>query len=212
MKKKISVMVVDDHTVLRGGLRLFLMAFPDMELVSEAGNGAQAVQLCDIHRPDVILMDLLMPEMNGVEATRQIREKHPEIQIIALTSFPDEQLVQDALGAGAIGYLIKTVSADELADAIRAAAEGRVTLSPEAATALVHKTQHGTLHEELTDREWQVFQLIIAGKSNAAIGEELVIGVSTVKYHVGNIFSKLGVKKRSEAIAYAIQHHLMGGL
>lgn len=210
MTEHIRVLVVDDHAVVRGGLRLFMLAFPDLELVGEASNGEEAVCLCkDVH-PDVVLMDLMMPVMNGVEAIRSIRRLSPETQIIALTSFPDEQLVQDALKAGAIGYMLKNAQATELADAIRAARGGKSTLAPEAATALVRHASDSVLHQALTDREWEVYRLLLAGKKNAEIASDLVVEISTVKYHVSQILSKLGVKSRSEAIAYGVQHHLVG--
>jgi len=208
MKDRISVFVVDDHAVVRGGLRLFLLAFPDMELVGEADNGEEAVRFCVTKTPDVVLMDLMMPGMNGVEATRAIRRAAPRTQVIALTSFPDHQWVQDALEAGAIGYLLKTAQAAELAEAIRAAYAGKPTLAPEAASALIHQKDGGTLHQALTEREWEIYRQLLNGKTNAEIAAELVIGVSTVKYHVSRVLSKLGVSSRSEAIAYGIQHHL----
>ncbi len=210
VNERIRVFVVDDHAVVRSGLRLFLLAFPDLELVGEAANGEEAIQYCAANHPDVVLMDLVMPVMNGVEATRAIRKISPQTQIIALTSFPDEQLVQDVLEAGAIGYLLKNAQANDLAEAIRSARSGKSTLAPEAATALVHHLGNGTLHEALTKREREVYHLMLAGKTNAEIANELFIGISTVKYHVSGVLSKLGVNNRSEAIAYGAQHHLVG--
>lgn len=208
MSNRIRVFVVDDHAVVRGGLRLFLLAFPDLELVGEAGSGEEAVRYCAANHPNVVLMDLMMPGMTGVEATRAIRRVSPETQVIALTSFSDQQWVQDALEAGAIGYLLKTAQAAELADAIRAAHAGQTTLAPEAASALIHQKGDSPLHQSLTEREWEIYRLLLEGKSNAEIAAELVIGVSTVKYHVSRVLSKLGVSSRSEAIAYGVQHHL----
>lgn len=208
MESRIRVLIVDDHTVVRGGLRLFMMAFPDLQLVGEATEGKEAINLCSVYKPNVVLMDLMMPGMGGVETTRQIRERYPQIQVVALTSFPEENLVHDAIQAGAIGYMLKTATANELANAIRAAARGIATLSPEAETAMAHKKVETSYHQNLTDREWQIFRLVITGMNNSDIASELVIGISTVKYHVSNILSKLGVANRSEAIAYAIQHHL----
>lgn len=208
MESRIRVLIVDDHTVVRGGLRLFMMAFPDLQLVGEAAAGKEAINLCGVYKPDVVLMDLMMPGMSGVETTRQIRERYPQIQVVALTSFPEENLVHDAIQAGAIGYMLKTATAIELANAIRAAARGISTLSPEAETAMAHKKMKTSYHQNLTEREWQIFHLVITGMNNADIASELVISMSTVKYHVSNILSKLGVANRSEAIAYAIQHHL----
>jgi len=210
MSERIRVLVVDDHAVVRGGLRLFLMAFPDLELVGEAANGEEAVRQCAAILPDVVLMDLMMPVMNGVEATRAIRSASPHTQVIALTSFPEEQLVKDALEAGAISYMLKNAQASELAEAIRAARAGRPTLAPEAATALVQQMGSGALHRNLTEREWQVYRLILEGKKNLEIARELTVEVSTVKYHVSQVLMKLGVASRSEAIAYGVQHHLTG--
>lgn len=210
MTERIRVFIVDDHTVVRGGLRLFLLAFPDLELVGEAANGEDAVRFCAGSPPDVVLMDLMMPGMNGVDATRAIRRASPQTQVIILTSFPDDQLVQDALEAGAIGYMLKNAQATELAEAIRAARGGKPTLAPEATSALLHHLGSGALHQTLTSREWDVYRLVLAGKKNAEIASELVLGLSTVKYHVSQVLSKLGVNSRSEAIAYGVQHHLTG--
>ena len=205
--ERISVFVVDDHAVVRSGLRLFLMAFPDLELVGEAANGEEAVRQCAAMRPDVVLMDLMMPVMNGVEATRAIRSVSANTQVIALTSFPEEQLVKDALEAGAIGYMLKNAQASELAEAIRAARRGKATLAPEAATALVQMGS-GAMHSALTEREWEVYRLILEGKKNSEIASQLTVEISTVKYHVSQVLTKLGVSSRSEAIAYGVQHHL----
>lgn len=210
MNERITVLVVDDHSVVRGGLRLFLLAFPDLELIGEAGNGEEAVQFCAMRRPDVVLMDLMMPGMSGVEATRAVRRVSPETQVIALTSFLDYQLVQDVLEAGAIGYMLKSAQAAELAEAIRAARSGKATLAREAATSLIHQKGGTPLHQELTEREWEVYRLLLEGKTNAEIAADLVVGISTVKYHVSRVLSKLGVSSRAEAIAYGVQHHLVG--
>ena len=207
--KRIRVIIVDDHAVVRGGLRLFLLAFEDLELVGEAGNGEQALRLCEQAQPDVILMDLVMPGMNGVQATRKIREGYPQIQVIALTSFDEEDLVQRALEAGAISYLLKNVSASELAAAIRAAHAGRPTLAPEAAQALIESTRPSRLGYDLTDREREVLAVMIEGMSNAEIAESLTISRSTAKFHVSSILSKLGVSSRAEAVSLALQRHLV---
>ena len=208
--KRIRVIIVDDHAVVRGGLRLFLLAFEDLELVGEAGNGEEALRLCEQAQPDVVLMDLVMPGMNGVQATQLIREDYPQIQVIALTSFDEEDLVQRALEAGAISYLLKNVSASELAAAIRAAHAGRPTLAPEAAQALIESTRPSRLGHDLTDREREVLAVMVEGMSNAEIAECLVISQSTAKFHVSSILSKLGVGSRAEAVALALQHHLVG--
>ena len=206
----IRVMLVDDHAVVRSGLSAFLLAFDDLELVAEAGSGEEAVRLCERLRPDVVLMDLVMPGMDGAAATHAIRERCPQIQIIALTSFKEQELVQGALEAGAIGYLLKNVTADELADAIRKAHAGRPTLAPEAAQALIQATREPpSPGYDLTERERQVLALMVEGLSNPEIAERLVVSPSTVKFHVSNILSKLAASSRTEAVALALQHSLI---
>jgi NarL family two-component system response regulator LiaR len=206
----IQVMLVDDHNVVRSGLATFLKAYDDLELVGEARNGLEAVNLCRQKKPDVILMDLMMPEMDGIAATRAILADHPEIKIIAMTSFEDEQLVQGVLAAGAISYLLKNVTSDELATAIRAASLGKSTLSPEAAGALIHATRPTKQPSfDLTEREREVLNLVVQGHSNQQIAEAMVISVATVKAHISSILSKLQVSSRAEASAYAIKHKIV---
>ena len=207
--KRIRVMIVDDHAVVRSGLQTFLSVIPDLELVGEASGGDEAVVRCGLLRPDVVLMDLMMPDTNGVAATRLIREKFPSVHVLALTSFEEDSLVQDALRAGATGYLMKTVSARELAAAIRAAHEGRMTLSPEAAEALVRANTQSREMNELTEREREVLKLMVDGLDNAEIAEKLVVSLSTVKYHISNILSKLGVDNRVAAVTTAIHKRLV---
>jgi NarL family two-component system response regulator LiaR len=207
--QKTRVMLVDDHAVVRSGLSAFLSVNPDLELVGEAENGEQAVVRAGILKPDVILMDLMMPVMDGVAATQAIKKQNPGIQIIALTSFQEDELVQNALKAGAVGYLMKNVTARELAAAIRAAKEGKITLSPEAAQALVRSTQQAQETETLTEREREVLRLMVDGLNNAEIAERLVVSLSTVKYHISNILMKLGVDNRVAAVTTAIQKRLV---
>jgi two-component system, NarL family, response regulator LiaR len=206
----IRVMLVDDHNVVRSGLATFLKAYDDLELVGEARNGLEAVNLCHQKKPDVILMDLMMPEMDGIAATRAILADYPEIKIIAMTSFEEEDLVQGVLAAGAISYLLKNISSDELAAAIRAAFLGRSTLSPEAAKALIQATRPTTQPSfDLTEREWEVLNLVVQGHSNQQIADAMVISVATVKAHVSSILSKLQVSSRAEAIAFALKHKIV---
>ncbi len=206
----IQVMLVDDHNVVRSGLATFLRAYDDLELVGEAKNGLEALNLCHKKQPDVILMDLMMPEMDGIAATKAILAAYPEIKIIAMTSFEEETLVQGVLAAGAISYLLKNVTSDELANAIRAAYSGRSTLAPEAARALIQATRPPKRPlVDLTEREREVLALVVQGQSNQQIADGMVISLATVKAHISNILSKLGVASRAEAIAYAIKHKLV---
>jgi NarL family two-component system response regulator LiaR len=206
----IRVMLVDDHNVVRSGLATFLRAYEDLELVGQARNGLEAVNVCHRNKPDVILMDLMMPEMDGIAATRAILADYPDIKIIAMTSFEEEELVQGVLAAGAISYLLKNVTSDELAAAIRAASLGKSTLSPEAARVLVQATRPAEQPlYDLTEREKEVLDLVVQGQSNQQIAEALVISVATVKAHVSSILSKLQVSSRAEAITYAIKHKLV---
>ena len=204
------VLIVDDHGMVRRGLVAYLRNELDLELVGEARNGQEAVDMCDQVQPDVVLMDLVMPELGGVAATRIIRKRWPETQVIALTSFREKDLVQEALQAGAISYLMKNVSGDDLVAAIRAARAGRATLSPEAVQALIQPADVTSLPgEELTRREREVLSLLVKGLTNAGIAERLCISRSTVKAHVSNILSKLSVSNRMEAIALTIQRGLV---
>jgi NarL family two-component system response regulator LiaR len=209
MTNKIRIMLVDDHAVVRSGLGAFLSVNPDLELVGEAENGEQAVVRANLLKPDVILMDLMMPVMDGVAATQAIKKQNPQIQIVALTSFQEDELVQNALKAGAVGYLMKNVTARELATAIKSAKEGKMTLSPEAAQALVRANQQAEETETLTDRELEVLKLMVDGLNNAEIAERLVISLSTVKYHISNILMKLGVDNRVSAVSLALQRKLV---
>lgn len=206
----IRVLIVDDHAVVRSGLSAFLLAFDDLEMVGNASSGAEAIRLCGKFHPDVILMDLVMPGMDGAATTQAIRDQWPDVQVVALTSFKDEELVQGALQAGAIGYLLKNVSADELADAIRAAHAGRPTLAPEAAEALIQAAMHKpAIGHDLTEREKEILALLVEGLNNPDIAERLFVSRSTVKFHVSNVLSKLGADSRTEAVAIAIHNKLL---
>ncbi len=206
----IRVMLVDDHTMVRRGLATFLQVYDDLELVGEASDGETALQVCAQVLPDVILMDMVMPDMDGVTATGIIRQRFPSVQVLALTSFKEERLVQNALEAGAIGYLLKDVSAEKLAQAIRGANAGRSTLSPEAAQVLVQAaTQTPTPGLDLTERERDVLALMATGLNNVEISETLVVSPSTIKSHVSHILAKFGVTSRTEAVALAVRHGLV---
>jgi len=206
----IRVMLVDDHTMVRRGLAAFLKVFDDLQLAGEAESGAAAIQLCAEVVPDIVLMDMVMPDMDGAAATRAIRQQFPQVQVIALTSFKEGDLVKNALESGAIGYLLKDVSADELAEAIRAAHLGRATLSPEAAQALVETTkQSPTPGLDLTERELEVLALMVEGLNNTQIAGRLTVSPSTIKSHVSNILSKLGVTSRTEAVTLALRSHIV---
>ena len=207
---RIRVMIVDDHAVVRSGLSAFLLAFDDLEFVGDANGGAEAVRKCASLNPDVVLMDLVMPEMDGAEATRRIKEACPQVQVIALTSYKEDDLVQGALKAGALSYLLKNVSADELAGAIRAAHLGRPTLAPEAARVLIKAaTQPPEQEEGLTKRELEILKLMAEGESNPQIAKKLFVSRSTVKFHVSNILMKLGAATRTEAVAMALHRKLV---
>ncbi|MGD9049320.1 MAG: response regulator transcription factor [Anaerolineae bacterium] len=209
-QERIRVVVVDDHAVVRGGIEYSLMALDDIDLVGTADSGTAAMRLCEEVQPDVVLMDMMMPEINGVVATRAILQRCPQARVIALTSFQEGSLVQEALQAGAISYLLKDVSMEELAQAIRSAHAGKATLAPEAAQALAEAATHPQdPGYDLTDRERQVLDLIADGKSNAEIADELSVSLSTARFHVSTILSKLGATNRAEAAALAVKHQLV---
>ena len=208
--KLIRVMIVDDHAVVRGGLSNFLQVHKDLELVGEAENGVEAVRRAQLLHPDVVLMDLKMPEMDGVAATREIRAQNPKTRVIVLTSFAEDNMVHGALQAGATGYLLKNVTGAELANAIRAAHAGRMTLSSEATEALVHAATHPIVPaDELTEREREVLALMVTGLNNSEIAAELGVSPSTIKSHVSHILTKFGVAGRTEAVALAVRHHVI---
>ena len=199
----IRVLIVDDHAVVRKGLRSFLELDADLKIVGEAADGAAALRMAQASRPDVVLMDLLMPLMDGVAATSAIRHELPDTEVIALTSVLEESLVIQAIQAGAIGYLLKDTDAPKLRQAIKAAAAGEVQLSPAAAAMLMHKVKAPRSPETLTERETEVLRQLARGKSNKEIANTLFISETTVKTHVKNIMQKLGVPSRTHAALYA---------
>jgi NarL family two-component system response regulator LiaR len=212
--RQIRVLIVDDHALVRSGLKLFLRAFPDLKLVGEAGSGEEALRLCTCTETDVVLMDLMMPGMGGIAATQAIRQQCPQTRVIALTSSQDTEMVQSALRAGAIGYLLKNVSADELAAAIRAADAGCSTLAPEVTQALIEAAARPAstppeVHFDLTSREVEVLAWLAKGLSNAEIAQRLTVTPETVKFHVSNILSKLGCTNRAEAAVLAVRQGLV---
>jgi DNA-binding NarL/FixJ family response regulator len=207
---QIRVFIADDHNMVRKGLLTLLEEFDDLQVIGEASDGEAALNACRENCPDVVLMDMLMPRMDGITATGKIREACPRTQVIALTSFSDETNVQAALKAGVIGYLMKNVSGDELANAIRRAHEGQSTLAPEAAQVLIKvTTRPPSPGHDLTERELEVLALMKEGLNNREIGERLVISGSTVKNHVSSILSKLGTTSRTQAVALAVEHHIV---
>ena len=207
---RIRVLIVDDHAMVRSGLGAFLQSAPDLELVGEACDGAEAIRMCAELCPDVVLMDLVMPNVDGPEAIGVITERQPEVRIIALTSFPEEDLVQKALQAGALSYLLKNIGVAELATAIREASAGRPTLAPEATRILIKQaTRPVETGPTLSSREREVLSLLVQGLSNRVIAERLFISRSTVDFHVSNILGKLNVTSRTEAVALAVQRGLV---
>ncbi len=210
MSERIRVLLVDDHAVVRSGLSFFLSTTDDIEVVGEAADGEQALRLCAKLHPDVVVMDMLMPQMDGFTAIPQIRQRYPDIRVIALTSFLDGEFVQRALQAGASGYLLKDVQARDLADAIRAAHAGRSTLAPEATQALIQTmAQPAQPGEALSEREREVLVRMAKGLSNGEIAAQLVISTNTVRHHVRNILAKLEVTNRTEAVHVAMQRGLV---
>lgn len=208
----IRVVFVDDHEMVRIGVSSYLSAQPDIEVVGEADDGKKGVELALELRPDIILMDLVMKEMDGIEATRQIIEKWPEAKIIIVTSFLDDEKVYPALEAGATSYMLKTSKASEIANAVRNTYNGQSVLEPEVTGKMMakmrQKHQH-FLHDELTGREMEILLLMAEGKTNQEIADQLFIALKTVKTHVSNILSKLRVQDRTQAVIYAFKHSLI---
>ena len=203
------VLITDDHGVVRQGLRMFLSLDPDFEVVGEAENGWEALEMARKLQPDVVLMDLLMPIMDGISATKAIRKELPEVEVVALTSVLEDASVTGAVRAGAIGYLLKDTDAEELTRAIKAAAEGRVHLAPEAAARLMREVRAPESPEALTDRETEVLKLVARGKANKQIANSLYVSEKTVKAHVSSILMKLGVQSRTQAALYAVRAGLV---
>jgi NarL family two-component system response regulator LiaR len=208
----IRVLIIDDHGMVRKGLITYLKNKTDLEVIGEGRDGKEAITLCDQLQPDVVLMDLIMPELGGIAATRAIHKNWPNIKVIALTSFQERELVQDALQAGAISYLLKNIAGDDLADAIRAACLGRPTLAPEAVQSLIRHDESDPIGKDLTRREREVLALLVKGLNNPEIADRMCVSRATVKVHVSNVLSKLGVSNRAEAISVAIQNKLIAGL
>lgn len=207
----IKVLIVDDHEMVRLGISSYLGVQSDMEVVGEAENGQEAIEKALALRPDAILMDVVMPEMDGIAATKEILRQWPEAKIIILTSFIDDEKVYPAIEAGAASYILKTSTAAEIAKAIRATANGESVLEPEVTTKMMNRMSQKNqpqLYEDLTAREREVLMLIAKGKSNKEIADELFITLKTVKTHVSNILAKLQVEDRTQAAIYAFQHHL----
>lgn len=207
--RPIRILLVDDHAMVRRGLASLLGTFDDLEVVGEAADGAAALAQCERLRPDVVVMDLVLPGIDGVEATRLLRRLCPAPQVVVLSGFQDEGWVQGALAAGAIGYLLKGADADQLVGAIRRAAEGHATLAPEAAEALIQLAVHAAPADALSEREHEVLALLAQGLSNPEIARRLFVSRSTVKFHVSSILAKLGSASRTEAVVTALQRHLL---
>lgn len=201
----VRILIVDDHSVVRQGLKMFLGLDQELEIVGEAANGAEALRMVEKLQPNVILMDLMMPVMDGIAATQEIRRRWPDVEVIALTSVLEDASVVGAVRAGAIGYLLKDTQADELCRAIKAAAAGQVQLSPQAAARLMREVRAPENPEALTERETDVLRLLAQGKANKEIAALLHIGETTVKTHVSNILMKLGVPSRTQAALYAVR-------
>ena len=206
----IRVMIVDDHAIVRQGLIVSLENFEDFEIVGSLSDAREAITICTNQQVDVVIMDMVMPIMDGVTATRIIRERSPQTQVIALTSFDSDNTVQQALQAGAISYLMKNVSVEDLANAVRKASVGQSTLAPEAAQVLIRAAVNPpAVGHDLTEREREVLALMIEGLNNREIAERLIISSSTAKNHVSSILDKLGTTSRTQAVAFAVEHKLL---
>lgn len=209
----IKVLLVDDHEMVRIGLAAVLSTEDDIEVIGEASSGAEGIRLAMEYKPDVVLMDLVMEEMDGIETTRKLLQQHPDCKVIVLTSFIDDEKIYPVIEAGAFSYLLKTSRASEITAAIRAAMNGQPILESQVATKIMNRfrqpQQAAPAHQDLTEREMEVLKLIAAGKSNQDVADELFIGIKTVKFHVTNILAKLGVEDRTQAAIYAYKHGLV---
>jgi len=209
MRISMKILLVDDHEMVRLGLKSYLDLQEDVEVVAESSNGREGVEQALELRPDVIIMDIVMPEMNGIEATMAILETWPEAKILILTSYLDNEKIYPVLDAGAKGYMLKTSSADEILHAVRKVARGEIAIETEVSKKVQYHRNHIELHEDLTARERDILGLLAKGYENQRIADELFISLKTVKTHVSNILSKLEVSDRTQAVVYAFQHHLV---
>jgi len=206
----IKVLIVDDHPLVRHGIKTLLDVYDDIEVIGEAENGREALEMCKKNKPDVVLMDLIMPGVNGIEATKEIMKNWSYIKVVTLTSFVDKKLIEDSLKAGAIGYVLKNISGDKLVATIRDADKGKSTLSSEASDFLISNIKKPPVADyQLTSQEKNILACLVEGLSNKKIAQKLVLSLSTVKFHVSNILNKLGVSSRTEAVSLAIRNKLV---
>lgn len=206
----IKVLIVDDHPMVRQGIKTLLDVYDDIEVIGEAENGREALEICEKYKPDIVLMDLIMPEVNGIEATKEIVKNWSYIKVVILTSFLDKKLIEDSLKAGAIGYVLKNISGDKLVATIRDADKGKSTLSSEASDFLISNIKKPPVADyQLTSQEKNILACLVDGLSNKKIAQKLVLSLSTVKFHVSNILNKLGVSSRTEAVSLAIKNKLV---
>lgn len=206
----IKVLIVDDHPLVRHGIKTLLDVYDDIEVIGEAENGREALEMCKKNKPDIVLMDLIMPEVNGIEATKEIVKNWSYIKVVTLTSFVDKKLIEDSLKAGAIGYVLKNISGDKLVATIRDADKGKSTLSSEASDFLISNIKKPPVADyQLTSQEKNILACLVEGLPNKKIARKLVLSLSTVKFHVSNIINKLGVSSRTEAVSLAIKNKLV---
>lgn len=210
VKNKIKVLIADDHPLVRYGIKTFLETYDDIYIVGEAENGREAIEICEEHLPDVVLMDVRMPGLNGIEATNHILKKRPNIKVIILTTFVDKELIENSLNAGASSYLLKNESGERIARVIRDAYQGKSNLSPEATKIMISEVRNPlSKRYQLTKREKEILSLMVEGLSNKEIAKRLTLSTSTIQFHITNILSKFGVSKRTEAIYLALKRKLL---